>query len=98
MGKRLIGIGALKSLKNKKIRFNLRPFSNSKHVENNNFEVAKDMSFVDLHLDVAKKVDALIAQLDQEQQQPQEWDMTPKGQPDLAPGKILSDIQNNMEG
>ena len=95
MGKRQFGLGALQSLKNKNIRFNLRPFSNPVNLASETVEVSKEMSFVDLHLEVAQKVDALLAELEHEVQEPQEWEMAPKEELDLAQGKILSDIENS---
>ena len=96
MGKRQFGLGALRSLKSKNMRFNLRPFSNPMHLASEKVEVPGDMSFVDLHLEIAQKVDALLADLEHEMQQPQEWEMAPKEELDLAPGKILSDIEDSI--
>jgi len=96
MGKGLFDLGVLKSLKGKNIRFNPRPFSNPLQESTNTIKVEKDMSFVDLHLEVAQKVDALIAQLEQEQPKPEEWELTPQIDSDLAPGKILSSLDNKI--
>ena len=78
MGRRLISIGALKSLKN-----------------NSRVEAVEETSFVDLHLQVAQEVDALIENLGQEALQPQEWELAPEEEVALAPEKILSDVENS---
>ena len=96
MRKRLIESGALKSLKGKRIRFNLRPFSNPTHLSSGRVEAVEEMSFVDLHLQVAQEVDALIASLEQKTQQPQEWETAPREEVGLAPEKILSDLENSI--
>ena len=63
--KKPIGWDSLKSLKTKNICFNSRPFSNPQ-LSSEKFEVVEEPSFVDLHLEVSQKVDALIAESEQE--------------------------------
>lgn len=56
-------LGILKSLKGKNIYFNPRPFSNPVHLQSNNVTLPPSViekTFVDLHLEVAQKVDMLI--------------------------------------
>ena len=60
----MFSLGWFKSLKSKNICFNLRPFSNPIHLKNSSVtlpEQVVEKTFVDLHLEVAQKVDALIA-------------------------------------
>ena len=59
-------LGIFSSLRGKKIRFNPRPFSNPKHIDLSNPKMPDDIKFVDLHIEVAKKVDALIEQMEKE--------------------------------
>ena len=54
----LMEMGFFSSLRKKKIRFNLRPFSNPVHLQKKS-ELKKE-KLVDLHLEIAKKVDELI--------------------------------------
>ncbi len=56
--------GFLSSLKNKEIKFNPKPWKTEETVSTTtNVNVAND-TFVDLHVEVAKKVDTLIAEMD----------------------------------
>ncbi len=56
--------GLLSSLKNKNIRFNLTPWKNEDTtITTTTVNVTND-TFVDLHMEVAKKVDALIAEME----------------------------------
>ena len=56
--------GLLSSLKNKNIRFNLKPWKTEETITGStNVNVANN-TFVDLHVEVAKKVDALIADME----------------------------------
>ena len=55
------------NLKNKNIRFNPRPWKNPEaETSSTNIEPVSD-TFVDLHMEVAKKVDALIAEMEENQ-------------------------------
>ena len=51
--------GIFSSLKNKYIRFRLHPNSNPKPSSSENIGVMEE-NFIDLHSDIAQKVDALI--------------------------------------
>ena len=85
--KKPIGWDSLKSLKTKNICFNSRPFSNSQ-LSSEKFEVVEEPSFVDLHLEVTRKVDALIAELEQETVI-EEWELAPKEKIVSAPENII---------
>ena len=58
--------GALKSLKNKNIRFNPNPWKTKDDISTTTKINVEDDTFVDLHVEVAKKVDALIDNMDKE--------------------------------
>ena len=61
-------LGFLKSLKGKNIHFNPRPFSNPLHLQNHSVTLpvaVVEKTFVDLHLEVAQKVDMLIEKNEQ---------------------------------
>jgi len=64
--------GIIQFLKDHNLKFNPRPFSNPKHlmVSSQMVEVKSD-KFVDFHLEIAQKVDALIAASEQEQKMPE---------------------------
>jgi len=58
-------VGVFSSLKNKNIRFNPRPWKTpDETVSSTNIEPLND-TFVDLHMEVAKKVDELIAEMEE---------------------------------
>ena len=63
--KKPTGWDSLKSLKTKNICFNSRPFLNPQ-LSSEKFEAVEEPSFVDLHFEVLQKVDALIAESEQE--------------------------------
>ncbi len=64
---RMLSLGFLGKIKNVNIRFNPRPFSNP---DAGSGKVnTKNDSFVDLHLEVARKVDALISQNESEEEE-----------------------------
>ena len=54
------------SLKNKNIRFNPQPWKSSETVASSTNVKTSNETFVDLHMEVAKKVDALIADMENE--------------------------------
>ena len=85
--KKPIGWDSLKSLKTKNICFNLRPFSNSQP-SSEKFEVVDEPSFADLHLEVTRKVDALIAELEQETVI-EEWELVPEEKIVSVPENII---------
>ena len=58
----LFGMGLVKFLKEHNIRFNPRPFSNPTPAFSSQMVDIKTDSFVDLHMEVAAKVDALLAE------------------------------------
>jgi len=86
--KKPIGRDSLKSLKIKNICFNSEPFSNPQ-LSSEKFEVVEEPSSVDLHLEVTRKVDALIAELEQETVI-EEWELVPEE-------KIVSDPENIIQ-
>lgn len=55
----LIEMGFFRNLKGKEIRFNLKPFSNPEHLANNKPDIV-NQNLIDLHLEIAKKVDELL--------------------------------------
>jgi len=63
----LIEMWFLSNLRNKKIRFNPKPILDLFHVEQKQPPKVEE-NFVDLHFEIAKKVDSLIAQFDLELQ------------------------------
>ena len=58
----LFKIGFVDFLKEHNLKFNPRPFSNPDIVASSQIVDVKTDSMVDLHLEIAKKVDALIAE------------------------------------
>ena len=78
----------LKSLGNKNMRFNPRPFSSPIGPSSKKIDVAEEISFVDLHLEVTRKVDALIAELEQETVI-EEWELVPEEKIVSAPENII---------
>ncbi len=84
----------LEPLKGKNIRFNPRPFSNLKLFSSSKLMTENETNFVNLHLEVAKEVDALLLGLEQETI-PQELEMPPEGE-DLTSRKIVFDTENNI--
>ena len=56
-------LGLLSSLKNKNIRFNPRPFTNKKEI------IKSKNNLVDFHLEITKKIDQIIAQHENENQE-----------------------------
>ena len=87
--KKPIGWDSLKSLKTKNICFNSRPFLNPE-LSSEKFEVVEENSFVDLHLEVSQKVDALIAKNEQE--------ISPKTCKAESKEKIISTPKENLFG
>ena len=100
-------VGFFKNLKNALIKFNHRPFSNPIHLQNKIIRLEKQQlafeqqNFIDKHTEVASKVDALIAQMEQiEQMQPldtqvtpeDELDLTTTAKMDLSPDEIKTDL------
>jgi len=62
----LFGMGLISFIKEHNIRFNLRPFSSPTHIVSSQMVDARADNLVDLHLEIAKKVDALIAKNEKE--------------------------------
>jgi hypothetical protein len=92
MEKRMLGgMGVIEFLKNHNIRFNPRPWSNPTEITTKKIEVS-ETSFIDLHLEVASKVDALLAQLEQEENEPRAWDTIPEEEIEVTRQKIMSHI------
>ena len=93
-------IDALKSLKDKNICFNPRPFSNPihLHMKQVKIEQMRKESFLELHFNVVEKVDALIAQMEQVQipETINEMVLTHETNVDVTPGKFMSDIERNI--
>jgi hypothetical protein len=89
-------MGLLKDLWAVKIRFNPRPWSNPGHIVTNVPKV-EEKSFVDLHLEVAQKVDALIAQLDQEKSLEDTVALPNKQEWDLTPEKTMANIEDLLQ-
>jgi len=85
--KKPIGWDSLKSLKTKKICFNSRPFLNPKP-SSEKFEVVEEPLSVDLHLEVSRKVDALIAESDKE--------ISPEKSECESKGKIISTSNKSL--
>jgi len=93
MASRLKFTRALKNLRNKRIRINWRAFSNLIQPKRNIVVNTQEMSFVDLHLQVAQEVDTLLANLENNNQHVQDQVFaTALENNDLSPEKILSDI------
>ena len=88
MGKKSTRWDTLKSLRDKNMGFNPRPFSSSIDPSSEKIDVAEDISFVDLHLEVTRKVDALIAELEQETVI-EEWELVPEEKIVSAPENII---------
>ena len=61
-GNSLFGMGIIKFLKQHNMKFNPRPFSNPDQVRSSQIVNLNSEKFVDLHLEIAQKVDALIAE------------------------------------
>jgi len=88
-------MGRISTLWNSNIRFNPRPWlDQDTTVEKVKFQpvetttMVKDQSFVDLHLQVAEKVDALIAKMEDEghnwaEPDIEQLNLTPEGKTDL---------------
>lgn len=100
--------GILDSLKKWKIKFNPRPFLNPKTM----FNISKDVpkftvvdetptmakrNFIDLHAEVARKVDALISIMEQEAMT-EETVLETRSEENmsLTPEKTLSDLEDNI--
>ena len=58
----LFGMGFISFIKKHNIKFNPRPFSNPNPVISSQMVNFRKDSFVDLHFEIAEKVDALIAE------------------------------------
>ena len=100
--------GLLDSLKKWKIKFNPRPFSDPKPM----FNISKDVpeftvvdetttltqrNFVDLHAEVARKVDALIATMEQEAMSEETvFETRSEENIGLTPGQTLSDLEETI--
>jgi len=65
--KSLFKIGFVDFIKEHDIKFNPRPFSNPKHIASNQTVNAKKDNQVDLHLEIIKKVDSIIAEAEKEE-------------------------------
>ena len=90
-------MGIISTLRGSNIRFNPRPWLNQEPtVEEIHFQpventtMVEDKTFVDLHLQVAEKVDALIASMETEghfdnwgQSEIEQTNLTPEGKTDL---------------
>ena len=90
-------MGIISTLRGSNIRFNPRPWLNQEPtVEEIHFQpventtMVEDKTFVDLHLQVAEKVDALIASMETEghfdnwgQTETEQTNLTPEGKTDL---------------
>ena len=68
-----VEMGILSFLKKRNICFNPRPFTNPIHIKNKQEklereqkDLEKEISLIDLHLEITKKVDALIEKIDKE--------------------------------
>ncbi len=60
---------AISNLKNKKIRFNKKPKENKDTtITSTNIKV-QDNTFVDLHMKVARKVDTMIEEMEQKEEE-----------------------------
>jgi len=62
----IFGMGLISFIKEHNIRFNLRPFSNPTHIISSQMVDVRADNLVDLHLEIAEKVDALIAKNEKE--------------------------------
>lgn len=62
----LFGMGFISFIKEHNIKFNLRPFSNPDHIASSQIVDVRTDNLVDLHLEIAKKVDALIEESEKE--------------------------------
>jgi len=67
-------VEAFNGLKNKNIRFNPKPWRETTNLTSSTPVTTSNDSFVDLHMEVAKKVDALIE--DMEKNQPENQDFS----------------------
>ena len=92
----LYEMGFFSSLKNKRIRFNPRPFSNPLH-KNSPVEVVdvKKDSVVDFYVEIVNKIDALIEELEKENET-EEFDFLPDELMDLDQDIIVSTIKNQL--
>lgn len=59
---------------------------------------SKDKSFVDLHLEVAKKVDALIEQMEQDGRFDDKTDQPQEQNLDLIPDQTIANIDDLLRG
>ena len=82
------------SLRDKKIRFTPRSISNQKPFSSEKIEV-KEEDFVNLHTEIAQKVDALIVANEREQLT-EELEFTPADKVDLNPERLESSIHYNI--
>ena len=63
----ILGMGLMNFLKDHNIKFNPRPFSNlTPAISTSQIVNVKSDSFVDFHMEIAAKVDALIAENEKE--------------------------------
>ena len=67
----LIEMGFFSDLRRKKIRFNPRPFLNPDPIKSSQIVNVETEKFVDLHLEIQAKVDALIAENEKNEEVPE---------------------------
>ena len=93
---KLVNLDFVSSLKGMKFKFNPRPFSNPLPVSSEKFETVEE-SFIDHHAEVARKVDALIAEIDKETAF-EEVDATPEEKMGLDPERTIFRLADSERG
>ena len=91
---RFVNMDFFRSLKDAKLKFNPRPFSNPLSVSSEKFEVV-EKNFVDLHAEIAKKVDELVISTNREPVF-EEWDFTPEEKTSMNPERVVFTEVNNI--
>jgi hypothetical protein len=91
-------MGLLTTLRQYNIRFNPKPWANPNDFTEgpvNSVIKVQDISFMRHHLEVTRKVDALIAQMEQEGRF-ENIDMPSRNETNIAPEKIISDLEQTV--